>query len=42
MLEALLEPTFPVEYDGQESSTDKLDEDDRQTIEKCTSSCLEI
>ena len=37
MLEALLEPTSSVESDGQELPIDNLDEEDRQTIEKCTS-----
>ena len=37
MLEALLEPTSSIESDGQEPLMDNLDEEDRQTIEKCTS-----
>jgi len=35
MLEALLESTS-IEYDSQESSVERLDDEDRQTIEKCT------
>lgn len=38
MLEALLEQTFNVDSEGKQSSTDTLDEEDRQTIEKCTAS----
>jgi hypothetical protein len=37
MLEALLEHTSSIESDGQEPLMDNLDEEDRQTIEKCIS-----
>ena len=36
MLEALLEQPLCIDSDGQESSKDTLDDEDRQTIEKCT------
>jgi hypothetical protein len=42
MLEALLEPITSIESGQTEASADRLDEEDRLTIEKCISSICQL